>query len=264
MSEIEVRFYAERLADAAAVRVPAAYYCRVDEPLLLLEDLGKSGFVPQLEGCSKAQAIEAMRAIATLHARWWNAPLPDALGWIRSPLDSPAGRFCAHWLASYQEDWPLALKPVPEVLRERYDEIGRRLASGPSTVVHGDFHSGNTSFSSDGAVTLIDFHRVERAAGMVDVARFLATSLHTETRRVIEPDLLRAYLQALEERGVKDYDMNTAVADLRPALLWVLGSPLALHIRGIITESRTWPTHFPILERCLTAIADWDALSEWT
>lgn len=263
MSRVEAQFYADRIADGASIRVPAAYYCRVEEPLLILEDLGEDGFIPQITGCSSAQALQAIREIAKLHARWWNVDLPEGLRWIEPPSDSPAGRFCAHWLRLYRGDWPPALGPVPEILRQRYGEIALRLVSTPWTVVHGDFHSGNLSFGPNRAVTLVDFHRVERATGMVDIARFLATSLQTETRRAIETDLLQEYLRCLEVGGVKGYDMTSAIADLRPALVWILASPLALHIRGIATEGRTWPSHFPILERCLTAIHDWDALSEF-
>lgn len=262
MSRVEARFYAARLADESSLRVPDVYYCRVREPLLLLEDLGEDGFIPQIQGCSEAQAMQAIREIAKLHARWWNVDLPERLSWIEPPPDSPAGRFCAHWLRAYEGDWPSALGAVPEILRKRYDEIRRRLASAPATVIHGDFHSGNISFGLDGGVTLVDFHRVERATGMVDVARFLATSLRIETRRAIETDLLAEYLRCLEAGGVTGYAMNSAVADLRPALLWIMASPIALHIRGIAEEGRSWPTHFPILERCLSAIQDWDALAE--
>lgn len=261
MSRVEVHFYADRVAQESSIHVPAAYYCRIEEPLLLLEDVGKDGFTPQIVGCSEAQALKAIGEIAKLHARWWNAGLPKKLRWIRSPLDSPAGRFCAHWLQSYKGDWPAALGPAPEILRQRYEEIGRRLAVAPFTVVHGDFHSENVSFDREGNVTLIDFHRVERATGMLDVARFLATSLEVSTRRTIEMTVLREYLRCLGAGGVTGYDMNGAIAGLRPALFWILASPLALHIRGIAEGRRTWPSHFPILERCLAAIQDWDALS---
>lgn len=262
MSQLEARFYAERIADAASINVPAAYYCRVEEPLLLLEDLGESGFIPQIAGCSKTEALGAIREIAKLHARWWNGALPDTLRWIQSPLDSPAGHFCAHWLQSYNGSWPPVLGPIPEILQERYAEIGERVGTAPSTIVHGDFHSGNISFGLDGRVTLVDFHRVEHATGMADIARFLATSLQIETRRAVETDLLREYLRCLQSNGVQEYDMDRCIADLRSALLWALASPLALHIRGIMQEGRDWPSHFPILERCLTAIDDWDALQE--
>lgn len=265
VADVEGKFYARGVAEEASIRVPDVYGCdgAGESPSLLLEDLGTEGFIAQIDGCSPEQATIALREIAKLHARWWNAPLPHGWDWIRPPLESPSGRFCRHSIESYEGEWPRVLRPVAEVLQRHFDEIGERVAGPPHTIIHGDFHAGNLCFLGDG-VAMVDFQFVAQGSPMLDVARFLATSLRTDVRRVIEPDLLEGYLDCLHGDGVRDYDMERCVADLRPALLWIVASPLALHLHGIAQEGRRWPERFPILERCVAAIEDWESLDTWS
>jgi hypothetical protein len=263
LNAVEVEFYRQRIPKRSGIRAPEVYGWGLDEQTgrgyLLLEDVGDRGFVRQIDGCSAEQAEQAIGEIARLHARWWNDVLPAELGWICPPAESPVGRFAGRWIRSYAGEWPALLAGVAGRLGEGYEEIGARLARSPRTIVHGDFHSGNIAFGPAG-VTLIDFQFVQHASGMVDVARFLATSLRTDVRRAIEADVLRTYRTALAAGGVRPADVDRCTDELRAALLWNVSIPLALHIRKVMTEGRPWSDSFPILERCLAAIDDWDAL----
>ncbi len=264
LSSVEAKFYSNRIPDSSSIQTPEVYYCGLDaqtqRSCLLLEDLGDRGFVRQIDGCSKEEAMLAIRQIAKLHARWWNRELPPQLTWIRPPAQSRVGLLCKRWIESYPGEWPAVLGWLPSRLRERYDDIGARLSSGPRTIVHGDFHSQNISFREDrGDCTLIDFQFVQHASGMLDVARFLATSLQTDVRRAIESDVLGEYRASLEAGGVEDFDFDRCVDAFRAALLWNLSAPLALHIVEVMTQGYKWPARLPILERCLAAIDDWNA-----
>ncbi len=264
LSSVEAKFYSNRIPDSSSIRTPEVYYCGLDEQTkrscLLLEDVGDRGFVRQIDGCSKEEATRAIRQIAKLHARWWNRELPPHLNWIRPPGQSRVGLLCKRWIQSYPGAWPAVLGWLPRRLRERYDDIGARLISGPRTIVHGDFHSQNVAFrEGEGDCTLIDFQFVQHASGMLDVARFLATSPPTDVRRAIESDVLGEYHSSLEAGGVEDYDFDRCVDAFRAALLWNLSTPLALHIVGIMTQGYQWPPRLPIIERCLAAIDDWNA-----
>lgn len=261
----EARFYQDEIPEHCSLGAPRAYSCAVDEVsgevVLILEDLGDGGFVRQIDGCSRDEAMAAMREIAKLHARWWGQPLPAELCWIRPPAQSPVGDLCRRWIGSYTGPWPETLGAAPLVVRERFDELVARLASGARAVVHGDFHSGNISFEREtGAPRLVDFQFVQHASGMVDVARFLATSLTIEARRSLEHDLLGEYERSLRALGVAGYDVAADAGLLRTALLWNLATPLTLHLMNVSIRGVPWPARFPILERCLAAIDDWRAL----
>lgn len=261
----EAQFYGHRVAEKCSLRTPRVYHCDLDDvtgqSCLILEDLGNHGFVRQIEGCSPEQAMMAIREIARLHARWWGQALPQDLEWIRPPAESPIGRFCRRWIEDYTGEWPGALGEAPDVLRTRFNELASGLAKEPRTIAHGDFHSQNIAFGKQGGrPRVIDFQFIQHASGMVDMARFLATSLQVDVRREIEGDLLGEYEASLRANGVRDYDVSRYLDDLRAAFVWNLASPLTFHVIAVMTRGKAWPQRFPILERCLAAIDDWDAL----
>jgi hypothetical protein len=191
----EARFYRERVPESAGVRAPRVYHCEIDEEtgtcLLLLEDLGDAGFVRQLHGCVPDRAALALAEVSKLHGHWWNREPPASLGWMRAPVDAEISAFCGRWLRAYTGDWPAVLGETPYLLVRNFDALTERLSRSPRTLVHGDFHCQNMAFRGTETVTFIDFQFVQRATAMFDVARFLATSLTTGTRRAVEADLLR-------------------------------------------------------------------------
>lgn len=264
----EARFYRERISRSAGIHSPEIYCCAIDEEretcLLLLEDLGDDGFIRQLRGCTAQHAALALAEISRLHGLWWNREPPPSLDWLRAPIDTDAFRFCRRWLRAYEGDWPEALGEIPRRLVSSLDALAEQLSCPPRTLVHGDFHCQNMAFSSawaNPAVTFIDFQLAQRATAMLDVARFLATSLATSARREVETDLLGRYHDHLASHGVTGYGPTESTHDLRLALLWNLVMPLTLHVREILTQGAQWKEELPILQRCVRAIEDWDALS---
>jgi aminoglycoside/choline kinase family phosphotransferase len=264
LGRTEARFYLDRMPERSSIHAPPVYSCELDEQTghtrLILGDMGEDGFVRQIDGCTRDQAMSAMHEIARMHAAWWGRPLPDSMQWVYPPPISWIGRFCYRQLRAYSGEWPEALGDLPTRLISRYAEIGyNRLAAAPRTVVHGDFHSHNMVFSGNGDVTLLDFQCVQHAAGPLDVARFLATSLQVEMRRAIELDVLREYHARLQSLGVESYSFDRCIGAFRAGLLWNLVTPLAIHLRAMAIQHAPWPARLPILERCLTAIEDWNA-----
>lgn len=260
----EERFYAHHVADRCELRVPK-FFGAVTLPdgtrRLILEDLGHAGIVRQIDGCTPEQASAALREIAALHAAWWEEPLPPALSWIRSVGESPVGRFCRRWIGAYTGSWPAVLGSAPRLLQERFDQVAAQVAGSPSTVVHGDYHSQNIVFgTATEPPTIFDFQFVHRASCMVDVARFLATSLTIDVRRAHEFALLDCYQQALRTHGIVEFDLDGNLDAFRAALIWNMATPLTLHLVRMATRGEEWAERFPILERCVAAIEDWDAL----
>ncbi|MBB5938536.1 phosphotransferase [Streptomyces zagrosensis] len=266
LAAMEVKFYRGVVPTLPEALAPLVVGSGLDERTgqswLLLEDLGDSGFVRQIDGYSDSQALAAVRKLAVLHAHWWGRDLPRDLRWLTAPQDSAVAGFCARWLRSYGGPWPTALGDAPRRLLAGYDKLAARLGASPRTVVHGDFHSQNIAFGSGGQshdARFIDFQFVQHGCGPLDVARLLATSLRTEVRREIETALVREYHGTLVARGVEGYELDRCVDDIRAALPWNLATPLALHVMGIQREGRHWPLRLPIVERCLAAIDDWGA-----
>ncbi|MGW6054441.1 phosphotransferase [Streptomyces sp. NPDC055189] len=265
----EARFYRTRALESADIRGPQIYHCAIGEQpgdcVLVLEDLGDQGFVDQLHGCSPEQAALALTEISRLHGHWWNREFPAALAWLGTPADADGSALCFRWLRAYTGEWPAVLGDIPRLLVRNLDALAARLSRSPCTLVHGDFHCQNMSFDTTGArptVTFIDFHFVQRGNPMLDVARFLATSITAETRRAAGADLLRSYHDQLLEHGVSGYSAAESADDIRAALLWSLVTPLALYVREIITCGVNREAAFlPYLRQWVAAIEDWDALA---
>ena len=128
----------------------------------------------------------------------------------------------------YQAVWPgfaeryAAALPLEALgLSER---LGDRLgawtqgASGPETIVHGDYRLDNMLFGTpEGGYPLavVDWQTVGRGAGLADAAYFLGASLQVEDRRANEEALLRDYHERLTAAGVTAYDWDTCWQDYR-------------------------------------------------
>jgi hypothetical protein len=255
-SQTEVCFYQQAKRWFPGIPVPEFYGSEKNH--LLLEELHHGCFVKQLTGCSAVQAQLAIRQIAQLHAQWWDRELPADLDWVQPLTHSPAGNFCTQRLQLYHGEWPALLQPWLPNITNQLSALQSLLLAAPRTIVHGDYHSQNIFFREDN-VTLIDFQFMQQASGMLDVARFIATSLTTELRRAIESDLLESYRACLHAQGIH-YPAHQCLQDYKAALLWNLLPPVALHLVNVTELGKPWPTQFPILQKCITAIEDWEAM----
>lgn len=255
-SQTEVCFYQQASRWFPGIPAPICY--AGDENYLLLEELHNGCFVKQLAGCNAAQAQLAIRQIAQLHAQWWDRTLPAGLHWVHALNTSPAGNFCTQRLQTYSGEWPALLQPYLPNINNRLSKLQSFLMAAPRTIVHGDYHSQNIFFREDN-VTLIDFQFIQQACGMLDVARFIATSLTTELRRSLEHSLLETYRACLHKQGIL-YPEQRCLQDYKAALLWNLLPPVALHLVKVMEAGKPWPAQFPILQKCITAIEDHGAM----
>ncbi|MET9025949.1 phosphotransferase [Nocardia sp. NPDC004168] len=260
LAEVELGFYRYHETNPTPIDVPAVLARGLTPvPWLLMEDLGDDGFVRQIDGCPPDLAFRAISALATMHVWGWNRALPAEWDWLLPPASSRVGTFCRRWLRGYSGDWPTVLGSLPALVVDKFDAVAALLTPPRRTIAHGDFHSQNIHFGPR-RCTLIDFQFLQHASGMLDVARFLATSLTTEVRRAIEGDLLRTYHDRLAELGAAREDTEQWTTELRAGLLWNFCTPLTLHVIGLEQSRGSWPARLPILERCAVAADDWDAL----
>ena len=265
--ENEVHFYRE-LAAETPVRTPHCYFVHSDpvtrDFVLLLEDLSEAQLADQLVGCPPEQAARVVRAMAVLHAFWWEHPRLSALPWLHRLCDP---MYTDGVPRLYQRNAPLTLERlgamVPAwfpVLSSTFGNATRtllqRLDGLPHTLVHGDFRLDNLLFG-DGVqtplLTMLDWQIVLRGPGIYDLGYFLSQSLSTEDRRAHEADLLALYHDHLRQQGVQNCEKEELYQAYRLVSLYCLvypmiagaavdtANPRALDLLRC-TASRAWAT----------------------
>lgn len=245
----EAQFYA-RLAPLITTSVPTcrANFIEGDKAILILDDLYPARPGDQLEGASRDEAHLAVEALAQLHAPFWNKPSNSALDWvpgIHGPgvveglgqaMASSLPRFVARFgdlLPDQGLEWLHAFVPV----------LGgwqRELMSKPLTITHADYRLANMLFGSDGDISVIDWQTAMFSGGATDLSFFLATNLVVETRRTLEDELIRTYVDTLIGHGVEASETVAIREDYEQAHLWWMGM-LANNLSNIETpdeESR--------------------------
>jgi aminoglycoside/choline kinase family phosphotransferase len=225
----EVAFYRE-VAPGGACAVPRLYHAVTDPErlsvILLLEDLAGGRDGDDLAGCSPAQARAMLDAIAPLHARMWQRPVP---AWVPPFVTDPLARqqrYAARvdpFLARHGDLLPQSVRGLLRRLQSNYAVVLAELNRAPRTLVHSDLHLDNVVFfddpRTDRPVVLLDWQGVRRGPAAVDVASVVFGALAADDRRDVEDDLLRHHIWVLNTRGVDGYPIGQLRKDCRLALL---------------------------------------------
>ncbi len=204
----EVRFYDE-LARELPVRIPKLVRAR-HRPWgfeLVLEDLVASGCTMIASGSALSvdEVRGHLRALATLHARFWEDPrFERELLWLTTirRREVALGEALARPLMELGllRAGPLVPSSL-RVLARRYarerSRVSAVLARGPRTLVHHDCHPGNLFWDADGEPGFLDWQMVRCASWASDVAYLFATGLATSERLAHADELLGTYLAAL-------------------------------------------------------------------
>jgi len=208
MGRREARFYAH-LAGETPMRVPRVWFAAYgDEPteyIMVLEDLEASGcrFTRDVENYARQYGRQVVENLARVHAHFWeDERFESELSWLRPPAQGPRG---AKLVRQARELFSGELPPVfAELCRlyvEHHEAIADLWQEGPTTLIHGDIHSGNQFVDGDG-VGFYDWAVIGRAPGIRDLGIFLCNSCPTEVRREEERSWLRVYRQGLLDHGV--------------------------------------------------------------
>lgn len=277
LPEREVRLYSE-LAPALPVRTPRCYVAAVaddgDAFVILMEDMAGATPGDDLQGASDAHLFDAVRGLARLHAMWWESPALGALEWLPA-IDDRA----ATWQRLFTLAWrelrdrespdlygvlPRGVGPVAELLLRRGAEVYTRLASGPATLLHGDFRLDNLFFDlPDGSpLAAIDWSNAMSGRGPYDLAYLLAVGLPPERRRELEEPLLASYIEGLLAGGVEG-DLAWCRDAYRLAFLEPFMRMLFLLVRGHADAGggRPFEVLSQLVHRAAVAAIDLDSAS---
>ena len=272
--EREIRFY-EQIANELPLRTPKMYFSHLDaakqEYVMLLEDLAPGRVGDQIATCSIEEAKTALRALAGLHAAWWDSPRLKEFEWMPG-LDDQLLVGLISML--YQQAWPTFVErysdqvpaeilPIGEKFGQNLIEMAKETTAGPLTITHADYRLDNMFFDlADGSpIAIIDWQLSQRGPALGDVTYFIAGNLTVEARREHETELLHVYHEALAQGGVKDYDYESCAEDYRKSALFLFMFVIT-NLEDLNFEDyndRAQELMETLLERHVTAILDLNA-----
>jgi len=262
--EAESLFY-NKLSHQIPVSCPECYfnYFNPDQGMVILMSDVKGKGVDQLVGCTLDQTRSALTAMAAYHA-WGYNNVTQNFPWLRQTSNakiyksrrdtfSLLGPLITANLTGKIPDWLEKIIPDLCDLTEKYTET---FIKYPETLLHGDFRADNLIFDGD-TPAIIDWQITLRGNGAYDVAMFLSQSIDPELRRRHFDELIRHYLETLQENGVKA-DEKDFMYLFRLAAASCLTNPLL--IGGMIDENipRTRQLAETLLSRACRTVEDLD------
>lgn len=208
----EVMFYRE-VAALTGMRVPMVHAAELDENgcdfVLLFEDLGPCAAGNQLNGCTLAEAEQAIRQAAALHAPTRDHPVLDA-EWLQPDPQASASLRALYPQAQgiFRERYADVLEPelmeICEALNQNLDLWFDRRHS-TRCFLHGDFRLDNMLFGIRGGaepIALVDWQTSAVGCGLTDIGYFLGCGTGSALRRANEAALLDLYCAEMTRLGV--------------------------------------------------------------
>jgi len=223
------------------VRAHLAYAVQGSEIGLLMRDYSEGVLPDAKEPISVSHEEALLRAIASLHARFWESPALS-LSWLSRPEwsfdilgpqqagDETALRGAPQSIREgVTGGWRDALALLPAEVASKLTQPGDRLwlewSDLPKTLIHGDTKVANFAFLPDGRVAAFDWTRVGAAPATLDLGWYLAVNstrlargkeeLIARYRELLEEGLGRTLDQALWERM-----MDVGIVSGARMMLW--------------------------------------------
>lgn len=187
---------------------PLVYAAAVDEVeedfVLVMEDLTARGADPRdaTRPLAPDQAANGVRGLARMHGAFWGRRVEQpALDWLEPfvPWDGMQYAPLPAALERLGDDAPASVHAltIDALIENVWKPYVRTLTTGPSTLLHGDAHIGNTYLTPGGDVGFLDWQVARRGNFSLDLGYFLQGALTTDDRRANERELLAEYRDAL-------------------------------------------------------------------
>lgn len=187
---------------------PLVYAAPIDEAeedfLLVMEDLNARGADPRdaTRPLTVDQAANGVRGLARMHGRYWGDRVHRRdLDWLEPfvPWDGMQYAPLPAALERLGDDAPASVHAltIDGLIEDVWKPFVRTLTVGPTTLLHGDAHVGNTYLLPDGDVGFLDWQVARRGNFALDLGYFLQGAITTEDRRNYERALLEIYRDAL-------------------------------------------------------------------
>ncbi len=244
--------YRLALLNRLGVSIPKVYMIDFESKAMLLEDLNEeyiSGSVFDEEHphgeIYRRHINDVLSVVAELHLKCWDnggifreVGLPWHLDHFFAHMQSVErdyGVFRKAYWNKMDEGYFAAYEQALDFLNSRYpDIIENRFHKGKNiTVIHGDFHPGNTFLSKNekrAEVRMVDFEGVRMGLAVDDLVMFLA--LHVAPSKTEAMPFLNHYYRLVSER-VCDYSFNEFLSDYNASIAENLFFPIKLINNGI-------------------------------
>ena len=194
--------------------------------LLLLEFIRDGKNRDQLRGLTWPELLSAARAIAQIHARFWNTPA------IRKATRLPRHRYMrAHEVARHLPAFlrwaklPAKTGKMFRGLPQQVNQALARLRKQPVTLVHGDLRSDNIFYGRN-LVQFINWGLSLAGHAAFDLARLAGGSARRPLSLLQHVKLFKTWHRELLRRGVRSYPALDAWQDYRDAVLLTLTIPV--------------------------------------
>ena len=199
---------------------------RGSDGLLLLEFIREGRNRDQLRGLTWPELTSAARAIAKIHARFWNSPVLKKSQGLPHHSYMRAHEVRRHLPAFLR--WaklPAKQAKAFRTLPRKVSQALARLRKRPLTLVHGDLRSDNIFYGRN-SVRLIDWGLALAGNAAFDLARLPGGSSRTPLSLLQHVDLFKIWYSELQRRGVRNHAVHDAWQDYRDAVLLTLTIPV--------------------------------------
>jgi hypothetical protein len=199
---------------------------RGSDGLLLLEFIRDARNRDQLRGLNWPELVSATRAIARIHARFWNSPA------LRKASGLPRHHYMrAHEVRRHLPAFlrwaklPAKTSKAFRTLPQQVSLVLARLRKQPLTLVHGDLRSDNIFYGRK-SVRFIDWGLALAGHAAFDLARLAGGSARKSLSLLQHVKLFKTWHRELLRRGVRSYPSLDAWQDYRDAVLLTLTIPV--------------------------------------
>jgi hypothetical protein len=229
--EREIGFYAD-VAPRLPIRLPRVWCADVlaEGNVLVMEDLSALDGLDQVHGVRHEHVLAAVRAIAIVHARYWNEPSLAGLTWLPDHDHFIGEGYVEHWPAfarAYELNIGRDAVALGERVARHKEWLEERIMGRAATLIHSDLRGDNLLHDpATGEVIVIDWQLSTRSLGAIDPARLLGGSEPPPERRGHQLETFATWHDALGRAGVRDYDAEEALEDFRLAVLYCLFIPV--------------------------------------